>query len=132
LLVNASPLDVPLPETPRSFPWPGIGGISEERGSTIIHEGGAAFVTSNWRVDATNFGVSGGGVILAPMPGKVIAVEIAAGDTVTKGQKLLVLEAMKMEHALTAPFDATVAELTVMMGAQVRVEALLVRVEKAE
>jgi 3-methylcrotonyl-CoA carboxylase alpha subunit len=66
------------------------------------------------------------------MPGKVIAVEVAASDTVTKGQKLLVLEAMKMEHALTAPFDGTVAELTVAVGSQVQVEALLVRVEKAE
>jgi len=71
------------------------------------------------------------GAILAPMPGKVIAVEVAAGDIVAKGQKLLVLEAMKMEHALTAPFDGTVAELTVAVGAQVQVEALLVRVEKA-
>ena len=64
------------------------------------------------------------------MPGKVIAVDVATGDTVSKGQKLLVLEAMKMEHALTAPFDGTVAELAVAVGAQVQVEALLVRVEK--
>ena len=75
---------------------------------------------------------AGDGAILAPMPGKVIAVEVTAGDTVTKGQKLLVLEAMKMEHALTAPFDGMVAELTVAVGSQVQVEALLVRVEKAE
>ena len=80
----------------------------------------------------TNTHHAGDGAILAPMPGKVIAVEVAAGDIVTKGQKLLVLEAMKMEHALTAPFDGTVAELTVAVGAQVQVEALLVRVEKAE
>ena len=66
------------------------------------------------------------------MPGKVISVDVAAGDTVAKGQKLLVLEAMKMEHALTAPFDGTVAELTVTPGAQVQVEALLVRVEQEE
>lgn len=77
-------------------------------------------------------GATSDGAILAPMPGKVIAVDVTAGDTVTKGQKLLVLEAMKMEHALTAPFDGTVAELTVAVGSQVQVEALLVRVEKAE
>jgi 3-methylcrotonyl-CoA carboxylase alpha subunit len=75
-------------------------------------------------------GLASDGAILAPMPGKVIAVDVAAGDTVTKGTRLLVLEAMKMEHALTAPFDGTVAELTVAVGAQVQVEALLVRVEK--
>jgi 3-methylcrotonyl-CoA carboxylase alpha subunit len=66
------------------------------------------------------------------MPGKVIAVEVATGQAVTKGQKLLTLEAMKMEHSLVAPFDGVVAELNVSAGAQVQVDALLVRVEKAE
>ncbi|WP_371432584.1 biotin carboxylase N-terminal domain-containing protein [Novosphingobium sp.] len=80
----------------------------------------------------TNTHHAGDGAILAPMPGKVISVDVAAGDTVAKGQKLLVLEAMKMEHALTAPFDGTVAELTVTPGAQVQVEALLARVEQEE
>jgi 3-methylcrotonyl-CoA carboxylase alpha subunit len=54
------------------------------------------------------------------------------GEAVTKGQRLLVLEAMKMEHALTAPFDGTVAELAFGEGQQVQVEALLAKVEKAE
>jgi 3-methylcrotonyl-CoA carboxylase alpha subunit len=72
------------------------------------------------------------GDILSPMPGKVIAVDVAAGDAVTAGQRLLVLEAMKMEHALTAPFDGTVSELNASEGAQVQVEVLLVRIEKAE
>ena len=71
------------------------------------------------------------GAILAPMPGKVIAVDVAAGEAVTKGQRLMVLEAMKMEHALTAPFDGTVTELDVSEGQQVQVEALLAKVEKA-
>ncbi|MCA1662132.1 MAG: methylcrotonoyl-CoA carboxylase, partial [Novosphingobium sp.] len=69
------------------------------------------------------------GDILSPMPGKIIAVEVAQGDTVTKGQKLLTLEAMKMEHTLTAPFDGVVAELSATPGAQVQVEALLARIE---
>lgn len=72
------------------------------------------------------------GDILSPMPGRIIAVEVAAGDAVTKGQKLLTLEAMKMEHSLTAPFDGVVAELNAEVGAQVQVEALLARVEAAE
>jgi 3-methylcrotonyl-CoA carboxylase alpha subunit len=71
------------------------------------------------------------GDILSPMPGKIIAVEASAGDTVTKGQKLLTLEAMKMEHTLTAPFDGVVTELSVVAGAQVQVEALLARIEVA-
>ena len=72
------------------------------------------------------------GDIIAPMPGKVIAVDVADGDTVTAGQRLMVLEAMKMEHALTAPFDGTVTQLAVTAGAQVQVEALLAVVEPTE
>ena len=72
------------------------------------------------------------GVILSPMPGRIIAVEVAAGDSVIKGQKLVTLEAMKMEHSLTAPFDGVVAELNAETGAQVQVEALLVRIEAVE
>jgi 3-methylcrotonyl-CoA carboxylase alpha subunit len=64
------------------------------------------------------------------MPGKVIAVEVEAGQTVTKGQKLLTLEAMKMEHTLTAPFDGVVAELNASAGQQVQVEAVLARIEE--
>ena len=72
------------------------------------------------------------GDILSPMPGRIIAVDVAAGDVVTKGQRLLTLEAMKMEHSLTAPFDGVVAELNAEAGAQVQVEALLVRIEAVE
>jgi 3-methylcrotonyl-CoA carboxylase alpha subunit len=71
------------------------------------------------------------GTILSPMPGKIIAVEVTAGQSVIKGQKLLTLEAMKMEHTLTAPFDGVVAELNAEPGAQVQVEALLARIEAA-
>ena len=75
---------------------------------------------------------AGDGAILAPMPGKVTSVEVAAGDVVTKGQRLLTLEAMKMEHGLTAPFDGVVAELNTNAGAQVQVDAVLVKIEKKE
>jgi 3-methylcrotonyl-CoA carboxylase alpha subunit len=70
------------------------------------------------------------GDILAPMPGKVIAVDVSEGQPVEAGQRLMVLEAMKMEHALTAPFAGTVAELAAREGSQVQVEALLARVVK--
>jgi 3-methylcrotonyl-CoA carboxylase alpha subunit len=66
------------------------------------------------------------------MPGRIIAVEVAVGDAVVKGQKLLTLEAMKMEHSLTAPFDGVVAELNAEAGAQVQVDALLVRIQPAD
>jgi 3-methylcrotonyl-CoA carboxylase alpha subunit len=68
------------------------------------------------------------GAIIAPMPGKVIAVDVAEGQAVVAGQRLLVLEAMKMEHALTAPFDGVIGGLAVSAGGQVQVEAVLCRV----
>jgi 3-methylcrotonyl-CoA carboxylase alpha subunit len=74
----------------------------------------------------------GDGAILSPMPGRIIAVDVTAGQAVTKGQKLLTLEAMKMEHSLTAPFDGVVAELNAEAGAQVQVEALLARIEAVD
>ncbi|CAN5398973.1 acetyl/propionyl/methylcrotonyl-CoA carboxylase subunit alpha [soil metagenome] len=78
-------------------------------------------------------GAVGDGSILSPMPGRVIVVEVAEGDMVTKGQNLLTLEAMKMEHTLTAPFDGIVSELNAVPGGQVLVDAVLARisVEKA-
>ncbi|HZU52067.1 MAG TPA: acetyl/propionyl/methylcrotonyl-CoA carboxylase subunit alpha [Sphingomicrobium sp.] len=68
------------------------------------------------------------GEIEAPMPGKVTAVEVSAGDKVSKGQRLLTLEAMKMEHALTAPFDGTVVEVGAVAGAQVTEGQMLAKV----
>jgi 3-methylcrotonyl-CoA carboxylase alpha subunit len=75
-------------------------------------------------------GAAADGAILSPMPGRVIAVEVSAGESVAKGQKLVTLEAMKMEHSLTAPFDGVVAALSAEEGAQVSEGALLARVER--
>jgi 3-methylcrotonyl-CoA carboxylase alpha subunit len=81
-------------------------------------------------------GRSGGsvadGAILSPMPGKLISVDVAQGDRVAKGQKLLTLEAMKMEHSVTAPFDGKVAELDAALGSQVTEGTLLARIDKME
>jgi 3-methylcrotonyl-CoA carboxylase alpha subunit len=105
---------------------------SEAVDSLLIAEGGQVWQLTRWRAAGGTAGAAGDGAILAPMPGRVIAVDVAAGDTVTKGQKLLTLEAMKMEHGLIAPFDGVVAELNAAVGSQVQVDALLVRIEKAE
>ena len=67
--------------------------------------------------------VSGG--CLAPMPGKVIRVAVAVGDAVHAGQTLMVLEAMKMEHAITATLDGQVAEVRVVEGDQVEADTVL-------
>jgi 3-methylcrotonyl-CoA carboxylase alpha subunit len=77
-------------------------------------------------------GAAASGAITAPMPGKVTAVEVSAGDDVVKGQRLLTLEAMKMEHGLVAPFDGVVAQLSAQVGAQVGEGTVLARVEPKE
>jgi 3-methylcrotonyl-CoA carboxylase alpha subunit len=100
-----------------------------DNGDLIKFDCGHAYRVSLWRPRGNNEGIAGDGNILSPMPGRVIAVEVARGQTVSKGQKLLTLEAMKMEHSLVAPFDGVVAELNSEVGAQVQVEALLVRIE---
>jgi len=107
-------------------------GTDDPAPAMLVAESGSVWQLTTWRAAGSAGGAAGDGAILSPMPGKVIAVEVAAGDTVTKGQKLLTLEAMKMEHSLTAPFDGVVAELNATPGAQVQVEALLVRIEKED
>lgn len=69
------------------------------------------------------------GELTAPMPGQVRVVNISEGDAVTKGQTLLVLEAMKMEIRLQAPMDGTVKKLFVKQGQTVEREQILVSVE---
>ena len=116
-----------------------VGGDDLEPSLTGYAHGSRVVVFDNGQahgfdLDARGSGAAaaGDGAILAPMPGKVIAVDVAQGDSVTIGQRLMVLEAMKMEHALTAPFDGTVAELNASEGGQVEVEAVLAVVEAAE
>ncbi|RLJ60333.1 3-methylcrotonoyl-CoA carboxylase alpha subunit [Litoreibacter meonggei] len=72
---------------------------------------------------------AGDGVTRAPMPGLVRVVDVAAGAQVKAGDRLLVLEAMKMEHALRAEADGTVAEVMTSAGDQVTAGAALVRME---
>jgi 3-methylcrotonyl-CoA carboxylase alpha subunit len=98
----------------------------------VVFEDGQAY---QFALAARGSGASHGlhdGEIAAPMPGKVTAVEVSAGESVAEGQRLLTLEAMKMEHALTAPFDGVIAELNAAPGAQVTEGQLLVKVEPAE
>src|SRR5205814_321312 len=72
---------------------------------------------------------AGSGSLAAPMPGRVIKLFVEAGAKVSKGQPLLILEAMKMEHTITAPADGTVKEIHYAAGEQVLEGAELIRVE---
>ncbi|MFV0129785.1 acetyl-CoA carboxylase biotin carboxylase subunit [Streptomyces sp. HMX112] len=68
---------------------------------------------------------AGADSLTAPMPGTVTVVKVAVGDEVTAGQGLVVVEAMKMEHVISAPHDGTVAELDVTPGATVAMDQVL-------
>ncbi len=95
-------------------------------------EEGMTWKITPWRAEGGAGAVAEDGAIISPMPGKIIALEVKAGDMVVKGQKLLTLEAMKMEHSLVAPFDGVVTELNAEAGAQVSEGALLARIGKEE
>ena len=99
-------------------------------GIVVFDEGEALHIRT--RADGKAAGAAADGAILSPMPGRIIAVEVSAGDSVTKGQKLVTLEAMKMEHSLVAPFDGTVAELSAVEGGQVSEGSVLVRLTAAD
>ncbi|WP_133512066.1 biotin/lipoyl-containing protein [Candidatus Thiosymbion oneisti] len=68
----------------------------------------------------------GEGTVVAQMPGTIVDIDVNVGDKVTKGQKLLVLEAMKMENEIVAPHDGTVSEISVAAGTSVNIGNVLV------
>ncbi|MES2991340.1 MAG: acetyl/propionyl/methylcrotonyl-CoA carboxylase subunit alpha [Pseudomonadota bacterium] len=92
-------------------------------GSAVVDEFDPIAHSADGAVDA--------GGLAAPMPGKVIAFLAKAGDTVTQGQPLAVMEAMKMEHTIAAPRDGTVAELLYAVGDQVSEGGELLRLAPA-
>jgi 3-methylcrotonyl-CoA carboxylase alpha subunit len=102
-------------------------GFRDEERVVVFYEG------STFAFDRSSRGsvgaAAGDGAIISPMPGRVTAVEVAAGEAVVKGQRLLSLEAMKMEHGLVAPFDGVVAEVNAVAGLQVSEGAVLAKIE---
>jgi 3-methylcrotonyl-CoA carboxylase alpha subunit len=92
----------------------------------IVFKGGEAHAFRVHRSSGlAGLGAASDGSLRAPMPGKIVATPAKAGDAVIKGQPVVVLEAMKMEHALVAPFDGVVGEVGVSVGDQVAADAVL-------
>ena len=73
-----------------------------------------------------------GGHLVAPMPGSVVSVLVKVGDTVKKGQPLIIMEAMKMEHTIVAPFDGAVEAIYFAAKEQVKEGAELVALAEAK
>ncbi|MBL8642380.1 MAG: acetyl/propionyl/methylcrotonyl-CoA carboxylase subunit alpha [Rhodospirillaceae bacterium] len=117
---------VPLPTTP------GAGTYIYMRGNVLVFHAGEVYELHEPRFKAGAAEGAGSDTIMAPMPGHIIAVLAKPGDAVVKGQPLITLEAMKMEHTLTAPFAGRVAEIKVERGAKVGEGALLAKLEAAK
>jgi len=107
------------------------GAVREIGGEQVLFLAGDAWAFGAPVPRSSGEDEAGDGAVLAPMPGAVIQVAAAKGGSVKRGDRLLVLEAMKMEYVLVAPFDGKVMELTVSAGSQVQEGALLARIEKA-
>ncbi|WP_349742471.1 acetyl/propionyl/methylcrotonyl-CoA carboxylase subunit alpha [Roseateles cavernae] len=90
---------------------------------------GSALLTEIDPIAHAGEGAAEAGRLTAPMPGKMVSFLAQPGDTVTKGQALAVMEAMKMEHTINAPRDGVVAELLFAVGDQVGDGAELLRLE---
>jgi 3-methylcrotonyl-CoA carboxylase alpha subunit len=115
-------------------------GAAPSRSQLIEVAGGAVAVAGGRQLhvalrrhdalDAHDFG--GDGVVRAPMNGKIVATFVEPGQRVKKGARVALMEAMKMEHSLTAPLDGIVTEVTAVAGAQVIEGAILARIEANE
>jgi 3-methylcrotonyl-CoA carboxylase alpha subunit len=107
-------------------------GVATANGDTMLvfSEGQAFAFTLPGAGGGAGGAAASDGALASPMPGRVIAVDVRQGDIVVRGQKLVTLEAMKMEHSLTAPFDGIVAEVNAAEGAQVTEGILLVKIDK--
>ena len=107
------------------------GVVESVKGETLLFLNGEAWAFGPPVADhVAGGGGQSDGAILAPMPGRIVSVDVVAGESVAAGQRLLVLEAMKMEQALLAPFDGIVAELSAEAGGQVTEGTVLARIEK--
>lgn len=72
---------------------------------------------------------AGAAVIKAPMPGTILSVSVAVGETVTKGQILLILEAMKMENEMLAPRDGKIISIQIQKGSSVNPGDIIMAIE---
>lgn len=104
--------------------------VTKVGGKTVVSARGQVFeIEKAGQMRSRPGGAASQGTFNAPMPGQITDVFVAVGAEVKKGERLLVLEAMKTQQPVLAPFDGTVAELPVAKGQQAAEGSLLVRVE---
>jgi 3-methylcrotonyl-CoA carboxylase alpha subunit len=110
-----------------------LGSVVRERELFHVFHGGQHWQLQ-WRDPIAHAGEAEveGGRLTAPMPGKIVALLVAAGTQVEQGTPLLIMEAMKMEHTINAPANGTVAELLYAVGDQVAEGAQLLSFQITE
>jgi 3-methylcrotonyl-CoA carboxylase alpha subunit len=115
-----------------------IDGIAPASDAVAVDEGDAVYVLRHGRQTKVSLrdltldeagDDAAGGLVRAPMHGKVLSVLVEQGARVRRGQRLAIIEAMKMEHTLVAPIDGTVAEIAVAADAQVAEGAKVMVIE---
>ena len=106
--------------------------IQPMRSGVLLIENGWAYLISAPKLISEDVAAAGSGTITAPMPGRIVTISVAKGDTVKKGQKLATLEAMKMEHTLEAPFNGVVTEVAASEDIQLMEGAFILEIEKEE
>ncbi len=132
-----APSHWPLPGEPGREGWGKLEGREGARGrlievadGVIVVAGGRQFHVALHRHDSMDtYHPGDDGVIRAPMNGKIIAMYVEPGQRVKKGARIAVMEAMKMEHSLTAPADGVVEEVAAVAGAQAVEGAVLARIK---
>ena len=101
----------------------------ETPGGVVLRSAGRTY-TANLLAEGEDAAGGGASEVRAPMPGAVISVAVAAGDTVTAGTPVLTIESMKLETVLLAPRDGTIAEVLVSQGDGFEKDQVLARLDE--
>ncbi|HET7333482.1 MAG TPA: biotin/lipoyl-containing protein, partial [Rhizomicrobium sp.] len=130
LIVHEKRVAIALPPPP---PGADVEAMRLANGDIAIMHGGETFVVTPFDpfAAAESAGQSADRIV-TPMPGKIVQVLVKTGEAVKRGQPLAVLEAMKMEHTLSAPADAQVESVDVAQGDQVSEGAVILRFAKPQ
>ncbi len=110
-----------------------VGFLIPKRGTIHLEHDGTTFTLCNtFEIATANEEAVGGTNVVAPMHGTLLSIDVSVGDKVTKGTKLAVLEAMKMQHAITVEIDGTVVKICIEPGSQIAGNDLILVIEPSE
>jgi 3-methylcrotonyl-CoA carboxylase alpha subunit len=118
-----------------------VGGVTPDAAATVMQEGEGFYVLRQGRQTLVRLaprealppdGKDAGGIVRAPMHGKLLALSVESGAKVVRGQPVAVIEAMKMEHTLTAPAAGIVTDIRAGVGSQIADGAIVMVIETGE